>query len=61
MLIKNHLLLEKNYKRNEGIADAYRVDEIDLILISFTISWMFLLKTTESSDLVKDLNMQPFL
>ena len=31
MLIKNHLqLLEKIYKRKEGIADAYRVDEIDV-------------------------------
>ena len=31
MLIKNHLqLLEKMYKRKEGIADAYRVDEIDV-------------------------------
>ena len=31
MLIKNHLqFLEKNYKRKEGIADAYRVDEIDV-------------------------------
>ena len=63
MLIKNHLqLLEKIYKRKEGIADAYRVDEIDVdSYFFFTISWMFLLKTTESSDLVKDLNMQPFL
>ena len=32
-----------------------------LILISFTISWTFLLKTTELSGLVKDLNMQPSL
>ena len=31
MLIKNHLqFLEKIYKRKEGIADAYRVDEIDV-------------------------------
>ena len=31
MLIKNHLqLLEKIYKRKEGIADAYKVDEIDV-------------------------------
>ena len=31
MLIKNHLqLLKKSYKRKEGIADAYRVDEIDV-------------------------------
>ena len=31
MLIKNHLqLLEKIYKRKEGIADAYRVDENDV-------------------------------
>ena len=31
MLIKNHLkFLEKVYKRKEGIADAYRVDEIDV-------------------------------
>ena len=31
MLIQNHLqLLEKIYKRKEGIADAYRVDEIDV-------------------------------
>ena len=31
MLIKNHLqLLEKIYKRKERIADAYRVDEIDV-------------------------------
>ena len=31
MLIKNHLqLLEKIYKRKEGIADAYRVDKIDV-------------------------------
>ena len=31
MLIKNHLqLLEKIYKRKEGSADAYRVDEIDV-------------------------------
>ena len=30
MLIKNQLeLLEKIYKRKEGIADAYKVDEID--------------------------------
>ena len=30
-LIKNHLqLLEKIYKRKDGIADAYRVDEIDV-------------------------------
>ena len=32
-----------------------------LIPISLPISWMFLFKTTESSDLVKDLNMQPSL
>ena len=31
MLIKIHLqFLEKIYKRKEGIADAYRVDEIDV-------------------------------
>ena len=31
MLIKNHLkFLEKNYKRKEGIPDAYKIDEIDL-------------------------------
>ena len=31
MLIKNHLqLLEKIYKRKEGIADAYKLDEIDV-------------------------------
>ena len=31
MLIKNHLqLLEKIYKRKGGVADAYRVDEIDV-------------------------------
>ena len=31
MLIKNNLqLLEKNCKRKEGTADAYRVDEIDV-------------------------------
>ena len=31
MLIKNHLqLLEKIYKRKVGIADAYKVDEIDV-------------------------------
>ena len=55
MLIKNHLqFLEKIYKRKEGIADAYRVDEIDVdSYFFFTISWMFLLKTTESSDLVR--------
>ena len=62
MLIQNHLqLLEKTYKRKEGIADAYRVDEIDVDSYFFLISWTFLLKTTESSHLVKDLNMQPSL
>ena len=31
MLIKNHSQLsENNYKRNEGIADAYRVEKIDV-------------------------------
>ena len=31
MLIKNQLqFLEKIYKRKEGIADDYRVDEIDV-------------------------------
>ena len=31
MLIKNHLqLLEKIYRRKEGIADAYNVDQIDV-------------------------------
>ena len=31
MVIKNHLqFLENIYKRKEGIADAYRVDEIDV-------------------------------
>ena len=31
MLMKNHLqLLEKIYKRTEGIAAAYRVDDIDV-------------------------------
>ena len=31
MLIKNHLqILEKIYKRKEGIPDAYKIDEIDV-------------------------------
>ena len=31
MLIKNHLqILEKIYKRKEGIPDSYKIDEIDV-------------------------------
>ena len=48
MLIKNHLqLLEKIYKRKEGIADAYKVDEIDVDSYFSTISWTFAFRMTE--------------
>ena len=62
MLIKNHLqFLEKIYKRKEGIADAYRVDEIDVDSYFYYNFLDVFTPTTESSDLVKDLNMQPSL
>ena len=48
MLIKNHLqLLEKLYKRKEGIADAYKLTRLKLIPTFSTIPWTFAFRITE--------------
>ena len=59
MLIKNHLQLLENYTKERK--DAYTAEEIDADSYFFTIARTILLKTTESSDLVRDLNIQPSL
>ena len=51
MLIKNHLqLLEKIFKRKEGIADAYRVDEIE---VGPYFSYIFLDVFTHNNRVIK--------
>ena len=51
MLTKNHSqLLEKIYKRNEGIADAYRVDELDVYSYFF---YNFLEVFTQNNRIIR--------
>ena len=50
--------MEKIYKRKEGIADAYGLDEND---VDSGFFYSFFYKTTELSDLVKNLKVQPSL
>ena len=50
-MINNHLqLLEKIYKRKEGIADAYRVDEID---VDSYFSYSFLDVFTQNNRIIQ--------
>ena len=50
-MIKNHLqLLVKSYKRKEGIADAYREDEIDVDSYFF---YIFLDVFTQNNRIIR--------
>ena len=59
MLIKNHVqLLEKIYKRKDGIPDAYRVDEIDVDSYFF-YNFLDVFLKQQNHPILKDLNMRP--